>query len=125
MADGHGQQARYRGRICGQSIGSSSQDRCACAGSRGKKNHADARDQDDPDITLDIPSGAVPATQALSSVSAAPTITYEKLRVRIENANDIDVLDADASLIGTIEGPDRQNNLAQVYKSRRAELRGA
>jgi len=66
----------------------------------------------DPDLTQDIPS-------------SAPTITYEKLHVRLQNAHDIDVLDADASLIGTIEGQDRQNNLAHVYKRRRAELNGA
>ncbi len=68
--------------------------------------------EDDPDLTQDIPS-------------SAPTITYEKLHVRLQNAHDIDVLDADASLIGTIEGQDRQNNLAHVYKRRRAELNGA
>jgi hypothetical protein len=52
----------------------------------------------------------------------APTVNYEALLKRIENATDVDLLDTDASLIGQVPEQDRQNNLAKAYQKRRAEL---
>lgn len=54
----------------------------------------------------------------------APAVNYEALLVRLQTGKDVDTLDADASLIGGIEGQDRQNALAKAYQDRRAEITG-
>ncbi len=54
--------------------------------------------------------------------TGAPAINYEALLARLKTGRDVDMLDADASLIGGIEGQDRQNELAKAYQDRRAEL---
>lgn len=56
--------------------------------------------------------------------NGAPAVNYEALLKRLQNGSDLDALDTDASLIGQIEGQDRQNVLAKAYQDRRAELTG-
>ena len=54
--------------------------------------------------------------------SGAPVVNYGALLARLRTGKDVDTLDLDASLIGQIEGQDRQNTLAKAYQDRRAEL---
>lgn len=54
--------------------------------------------------------------------SGPPAVNYEALLKRLQTFTDADTGDADAGLIGQIEGQDRQNTLAQAYQARRAEL---
>ena len=71
------------------------------------KNPPKPMGADEPDPTQDI-----------------PVVSYEKLFARLQNAKDLDVLDADTTLIGAVEGQDRQNNLVAVSRKRREELTG-
>ena len=59
----------------------------------------------------------------------SPDVTYEKLKASIKSRleikdkqNAIDLVDADASLIGEISDHDRQNELAKLFQSVRKEL---
>lgn len=54
--------------------------------------------------------------------NGVPAVNYESLLKRLQTFTDVDVGDTDASLIGQIDGQDRQNVLAKAYQTRRAEL---
>lgn len=61
-------------------------------------------------------------TQDIPGAGDAPTVDDVALLKRLENGSDIDALDADASLIGSIEDADRRNLLSKAYTKRRKEL---
>lgn len=73
----------------------------------------------------DDPTLGIPGAGYISHVGGeggAPAVDYEALLKRLQNGADTETLDLDASLIGAIEGTDRQNALAKAYQARRAEL---
>ena len=51
-------------------------------------------------------------------------VDFKTLLNSIKTANDIDVLDADASLIDQVVGVSNREELSRAYKARRAELEG-
>lgn len=51
-----------------------------------------------------------------------PAVNYEALLARLQTGTSVDALDEDATLIGQVDGQDRQNVLAKAYQTRRAEL---
>lgn len=61
-----------------------------------------------------------PTTQ----VEGSPAVSYAALMDRFHKATDIDVLDADATLIANVADLQQQNELAEAYKAKRAELSG-
>ena len=63
-----------------------------------------------------------PAEPKSPETSAPPTLDVEKLAERLQNATDLDLLDADADLIKAVEGRQRRESLTATYRARRAEL---
>lgn len=63
-----------------------------------------------------------PGAGAQAASEGAPKVDYETLLNRLQSGSSLDVLDADAGLIGAIEDPDRQNTLSKAYQKRRKEL---
>ena len=72
------------------------------------------------DVSLGIPGAG--DISHVGKGNGAPAVDYEKLLARLHNGTDVDALDADASLIGSVPGQDRQNVLARAYQKRRTEL---
>lgn len=60
--------------------------------------------------------------EAKAGDSKAPELTFEVLLKSLQKRTDIDILDADASLIGEIGDFDQRNRLTKAYQERRAEL---
>lgn len=56
--------------------------------------------------------------------SGAPAVTYAQLADRFQKCTDLDILDADATLIGEIDDPQQRSELSEIYHARRAELAG-
>lgn len=61
-------------------------------------------------------------TQRQHVAESAPAITFAKLNDRFLKATDIDVLDADATLIREVVGPELQDELTSIYKECRKAL---
>jgi hypothetical protein len=79
-----------------------------------------AEEKKDP--TLDIP-GAGPSEQSKKEPEEGPPkVEYTALLSRLQNAKNVEALDADATLIEEIPEIDRQNTLAKAYRARRSEL---
>lgn len=53
-----------------------------------------------------------------------PAITYAQLAERFNKCTDLDILDADATLIGEINDPKQRTELTDIYNERRAFLIG-
>lgn len=75
---------------------------------------------DDP--TLNIPGAGDISHVGNARTGGAPDVDYEKLLTRLQSATSVEILDADASLIGEVEGFDRRNVLTKAYGDRRLEL---
>jgi hypothetical protein len=83
---------------------------------------------------VDKETGEIAASQAETVVKSepqngsepagegAPAVEFSKLKASLEARTDLEMLDADAALIGAVEGQDDQNKLAKIYQSRRKEL---
>lgn len=51
-----------------------------------------------------------------------PAVTFAVVEEKLRKAKDVDVLDADADLIGEVADPQQRTELSELYQSRRAEL---
>lgn len=67
------------------------------------------------------PTLGIPGAGNIEHVGA-PQINYEALLQQLQNASSVEVLETAATLIGAVDGMDRQNSLAEFYKKRREEL---
>jgi hypothetical protein len=54
--------------------------------------------------------------------SKAPDVDVDALASRLKIASDMDMLDADADLIGAVDDPEKRKELTAVYEGRKAEL---
>jgi hypothetical protein len=75
----------------------------------------------DDDPTLGMP-GAGDISHVGGTANGAAAVDYEKLLAEIKGSADLDTIDNHATLIGQVDGADRQNALAKAYKLRRGEL---
>lgn len=64
--------------------------------------------------------GEPPAT--IEHNGGKPTVTFAAIEEKLRKASDVDLLDADADLIGEIDDPQQRAELSEIYKARRAEL---
>lgn len=77
---------------------------------------AGGKGENDRDITQDIKGAGAEGT------AGAPIVEYEKLKASLESRTELDMLDADATLIGAVPDVDRRNTLTKLYQKRRKEL---
>ncbi len=56
--------------------------------------------------------------------SDAPTVTYAAVAERLNKAEDVDLLDVAADFISQVQSPEQQEELRELYHSRRATLTG-
>lgn len=56
--------------------------------------------------------------------SDAPTVTYAAVADRLNKAEDVDLLDVAADFISQVQNPEQQEELRELYHSRRATLTG-
>jgi len=68
---------------------------------------------------------AAAAAQQSETHGEPPTITLVELQERFAKTNDVDVLDADATLIQQLTDEEEQNTACEAYNSRREVLLGA
>ena len=66
-------------------------------------------------VAAEEPAAAAPDT-------GHPGVTFDTLKGRIEKATDVDMLDADADLIGTLASVAEQDTLRNLYNSKRTAL---
>lgn len=89
-----------------------------------EKLRAGAAKAADPAAGQTSPEAGAGQTDEKAAAAGAPVVTKEQLITRFRNCNDIDVLDADASLIGSLPDVGEQQEAVKVYKDSRAKLAG-
>lgn len=81
-------------------------------------------DSSAPESVTGAPQPEEKPEEKPAAASNAPTVTVAQVRARLEKAQDVDILDADADWIREISDADEQKALTAIYKARRAELTG-
>lgn len=56
--------------------------------------------------------------------SKTPVVDFAQVKAKLENAGDLDLLDAEADLIQYVDDAQRRDELGRIYKKRRDELAG-
>jgi len=72
----------------------------------------------------DTQDNALREFEAQAPEAGSPTVTFAHLSDRFHKAKDVDMLDADATLIDSIADPAQRAELTLIYKHKRGELAG-